>query len=105
MDVLVANAGIGSWRRWARSPRSSSTPCSPPRQGLAVTVQKALPLLSAGASIILTGSTAASRPEPYLHVYGATKAAFVTWFAVRPRRRERRYRINMLSPGGTPRRV
>ncbi len=30
IDVLVANAGSGSWRRWARSPRSSSTPCSPP---------------------------------------------------------------------------
>ncbi|OLL75265.1 3-oxoacyl-[acyl-carrier protein] reductase [Pseudonocardia sp. Ae168_Ps1] len=71
-------------------------------KGSLFTVQKALPLLSPGASIVLTGSTAVSRPESYLPVYGATKAAIrnlVRGFAHGAG--ERRYRINVLSPGGT----
>jgi NAD(P)-dependent dehydrogenase (short-subunit alcohol dehydrogenase family) len=39
------------------------------------TVQKALPLLNDGASIILTGSTTADRGREGLGVYAATKAA------------------------------
>jgi NAD(P)-dependent dehydrogenase (short-subunit alcohol dehydrogenase family) len=39
------------------------------------TVQKALPLLNSGASVILTGSTTAERGRPGLGIYAATKAA------------------------------
>lgn len=44
-------------------------------KGVIFTVQKALPLLSQGASIILTGSTAGSRGTPAFSVYSASKAA------------------------------
>ncbi len=44
-------------------------------KGVVYTVQKALPLLNDGASIILTGSTTADRGRPGLSIYAATKAA------------------------------
>jgi NAD(P)-dependent dehydrogenase (short-subunit alcohol dehydrogenase family) len=44
-------------------------------KGVVFTVQKALPLLKDGASIILTGSTTAARGREGLGVYAATKAA------------------------------
>ncbi|BDE59570.1 oxidoreductase [Prescottella equi] len=103
IDVLVANAGIGIVAPLGEiTEEQFDAMFTTNVKGSLFTVQKALPLLSAGASIILTGSTAASRPEPYLPVYGATKAALrnlVRGFAHVAG--ERRYRINMLSPGGT----
>ncbi|MGW3464447.1 SDR family oxidoreductase, partial [Streptomyces olivaceoviridis] len=44
-------------------------------RGVLFTVQKALPLLNDGASVILTGSTAASAGNEAFGVYGASKAA------------------------------
>src|SRR5438128_6067905 len=44
-------------------------------KGTLFTVQKALPLLNDGGSIILTGSVAGSKGTPAFGVYGATKAA------------------------------
>ena len=44
-------------------------------KGVVYTVQKALPLLNDGASVILTGSTTAERGRPGLSIYAATKAA------------------------------
>ena len=44
-------------------------------KGVVFTVQKALPLLNDGASIIITGSTTAERGREGLGVYAATKAA------------------------------
>ncbi|TAM67174.1 SDR family oxidoreductase [Mycobacterium sp.] len=44
-------------------------------KGVVYTVQKALPLLNDGASIILTGSTTADRGRAGLSIYAATKAA------------------------------
>lgn len=66
------------------------------------TVQKALPLLADGASVILTGSTAGSSGTAAFSVYSASKAA-VRAFArswildLKPRR----IRVNTLSPGST----
>jgi len=68
--------------------------------GTLFTVQKVLPLLNRGASIILAGSTAASRGTPAFGVYAASKAAvrslgrtMATEFA------ERGIRVNTLVPG------
>jgi NAD(P)-dependent dehydrogenase (short-subunit alcohol dehydrogenase family) len=44
-------------------------------KGLLFTVQKALPFLNDGASIILTGSAAAAKGTPSFGVYAASKAA------------------------------
>ncbi|MGW7514898.1 SDR family NAD(P)-dependent oxidoreductase [Streptomyces sp. NPDC054796] len=103
IDVLVANAGIGIAAPLGEiTEEQFDAMFTTNVKGPLFTVQKALPLLSPGASIILTGSTAASRPQPSLPVYGATKAAvrnLVRGFAHSAE--ARRFRINVLSPGGT----
>jgi NAD(P)-dependent dehydrogenase (short-subunit alcohol dehydrogenase family) len=69
-------------------------------KGTLFTVQKALPLLNDGASIILTGSIASVKGTPAFWVYGATKAAirnFVRAWTIELK--DRRIRSNVLSPG------
>ena len=71
-------------------------------KGTLFTVQKALPLLNDGASIILTGSVASVKGTPAFWAYGATKAAirnFVRAWTVELK--DRRIRSNVLSPGPT----
>ena len=69
-------------------------------KGLLFTVQKALPLLPDGASIILNASIVASKGLPAISVYSATKAAVRsfarTWTTDL---QERRIRVNAVSPG------
>ena len=72
-------------------------------KGLLFTVQKALPLLADGASIILNASVVASRAiAPEWSVYSATKAAVRsfarTWTTDL---KHRRIRVNAVSPGYT----
>jgi NAD(P)-dependent dehydrogenase (short-subunit alcohol dehydrogenase family) len=69
-------------------------------KGALVTVQKALPLLKDGGSIILTGSVAGSKGTAAQGVYGATKAAlrsFVRTWTVELK--DRHIRSNVVSPG------
>jgi NAD(P)-dependent dehydrogenase (short-subunit alcohol dehydrogenase family) len=71
-------------------------------KGVLFTVQKALPLLVDGASVILTGSTASVVAMPAFSVYGASKAAlrsFARHWTLDLK--ERRIRVNVLSPGPT----
>jgi NAD(P)-dependent dehydrogenase (short-subunit alcohol dehydrogenase family) len=63
-------------------------------------VQKALPLLRDGSSVILVGSTAGSQGTPAFSVYNATKAAarsFARSWTVDLKARN--IRVNTLSPG------
>ncbi len=71
-------------------------------KGTLFTVQKALPLLTQGASVILTGSTAASSGTPAFSVYAASKAA-VRAFARNwiLDLKDRNIRVNTISPGAT----
>jgi NAD(P)-dependent dehydrogenase (short-subunit alcohol dehydrogenase family) len=69
-------------------------------KGTLFTVQKALPLMNDGGSIILTGSVASVKGTPAFWIYGATKAAirnFVRAWTVELK--DRRIRSNVLSPG------
>jgi NAD(P)-dependent dehydrogenase (short-subunit alcohol dehydrogenase family) len=69
-------------------------------RGLLFAVQKALPLLSKGSSVILTGSVASIKGFPSLSVYNATKAAvrsFARSWIVDLKGQG--IRINVLSPG------
>jgi NAD(P)-dependent dehydrogenase (short-subunit alcohol dehydrogenase family) len=101
IDVLFANVGLGGF-----VPLGSITEEYYDRtfdtnvKGLLFTVQKALPLLNDGASIILTGSAAAAKGTPSFGVYAASKAAirsFVRTWTVELK--DRRIRSNVLSPG------
>lgn len=69
-------------------------------RGTFFTVQKLLPLMPDGASIILNGSAAAAQGSPGSTVYAASKAALRsfarTWTTDL---RDRRIRVNVLSPG------
>jgi NAD(P)-dependent dehydrogenase (short-subunit alcohol dehydrogenase family) len=69
-------------------------------KGLLFTVQKALPLIPDGGSIILNASIVASTGSPALCVYSATKAAVRsfarTWILDL---KQRRIRVNAISPG------
>ncbi|WP_137128115.1 SDR family oxidoreductase [Roseomonas sp. HF4] len=103
IDVLFVNAGGGSML-----PLGSITEAQYEDtfgrnvKGVLFTVQKALPLLADGASVILTGSTAATRGTPAFSVYAASKAAVRSfarnWILDL---KERRIRVNVLSPGPT----
>jgi NAD(P)-dependent dehydrogenase (short-subunit alcohol dehydrogenase family) len=101
IDVLFANVGLGGF-----VPLGSITEEYYDRtfdtnvKGMLFTVQKALPLLNDGASIILTGSAAAAKGTPSFGVYAASKAAirsFVRIWTVELK--DRRIRSNVLSPG------
>ena len=71
-------------------------------KGVVFTVQKALPLLNDGGSIILNASTTAARAADGISVYGAIKAAIRsfarTWAS---ELRDRKIRVNSVSPGAT----
>jgi len=103
IDVVLANAGLAEF-----SPLEKITEEHFDKlfnlnvKGALFTVQKALPLLNDGASIILTGSVAGVKGTPAFGVYGATKAAirnFVRAWTVELK--DRRIRSNVLSPGPT----
>ena len=101
IDVVFANAGVAEF-----ASLESVTEENFDRlfninvKGALFTVQKALPLLNDGGSIILTGSIASIKGTPAFWIYGATKAAirnFVRGWTVELK--DRRIRSNVLSPG------
>lgn len=101
IDVLFANAGLGDFQ-----PIGSITEESFDRtfginvKGTLFTVQKALPLMQQGGSIILTGSTTGTMGTPAFSVYSATKAAlrnFARSWALDLKGTG--IRVNVLSPG------
>jgi len=71
-------------------------------KGTIFTVQKALPLMGKGGSIILTGSSAGTTGAPAMSAYSASKAAVRnlarTWAEDL---KGTGIRVNVLSPGGT----
>ena len=101
LDVLVANAGGGTFAPLgAINEEHFDQTFGTNVRGTLFTVQKALPLLSEGASIILTGSTAGSEGIAAFGVYAATKAAirsFARSWATDLK--ERKVRVNVISPG------
>jgi NAD(P)-dependent dehydrogenase (short-subunit alcohol dehydrogenase family) len=101
VDVLFANAGLGEF-----APLGQITEAHFDKQfgvnvrGTLFTVQKALPLMPDGSSIVINGSMVSIKGLPAFGVYAATKAAlrsFARTWAVDLR--ERRIRVNVVSPG------
>src|ERR1700742_1113786 len=76
LDVLFANAGGGSFATLDDvTPEHFDQTFAVNVRGTLFTVQKALPLLNPGASVILAGSTAATSGTAAFGVYAASKAA------------------------------
>ncbi|SOE95202.1 NAD(P)-dependent dehydrogenase, short-chain alcohol dehydrogenase family [Burkholderia sp. D7] len=103
VDIVFANAGFGAFASLDEMTEEHFDGLFNTNvKGALFTVQKALPLLNDGASIILTGSVASVKGTPGFWVYGATKAAirnFVRAWTVELK--DRRIRSNVLSPGPT----
>jgi NAD(P)-dependent dehydrogenase (short-subunit alcohol dehydrogenase family) len=101
VDVVFANAGVGEV-----APLGAITSEHYERifavnvRGTLFTVQKALPLMREGGSIILTGSIAGVKGLPGFDVYSASKAAIRslvrTWTV---ELKDRKIRANVISPG------
>ena len=101
LDILFANAGIsGHVPLGAITEEHFDTIFNVNVKGVVFTVQKALPLMSDGGSIILNGSIAGTKGFPAFSVYSATKAAVRslarTWTTDL---KDRRIRVNAISPG------
>lgn len=76
IGIVFANAGVGEFATLENvSEEHLDRIFSTNVKGALFTVQKALPLLNDGGSIILTGSVAGVKGTPAFGVYGASKAA------------------------------
>ena len=103
IDVVFANAGLAEFAALGSiTEEHFDRLFNINVKGALFTVQKALPLLNAGGSIILTGSVASAKGTPGFWVYGATKAAIRNFGrAWTIELKDRRIRSNVLSPGPT----
>ena len=103
IDVLFANAGGGEFAALGEiTEEHLDRTFATNVKGTLFTVQKALPLLKDGASVILTGSTTEVTGAPSFSVYSASKAAIRnfarSWILdLAPRK----IRVNVLVPGAT----
>lgn len=104
LDIFLANAGLGEF-----APLGSITEEHFDKtfgvnvRGTLFSVQKALPLMEEGASIVMNASIAAIKGFPAFSVYAATKAAirsFARGWSVDLR--DRKIRVNVVSPGTVP---
>jgi NAD(P)-dependent dehydrogenase (short-subunit alcohol dehydrogenase family) len=103
LDIVFANAGAAKYAALGEiTEELYDSIFSVNVKGLLFTVQKALPLMPDGASIILNASIVGSKGLPATSVYSATKAAarsFArTWTTDL---KDRRIRVNVVSPGTT----
>lgn len=103
LDVLFANAGVAAF--------STIDDLSPDELhhvfevnvfGTVTTVQKAIPLLNPGSSVIINVSTSADRGAPGMGAYAASKAALRSFTRTWANElKDRHIRVNAISPGPT----
>jgi NAD(P)-dependent dehydrogenase (short-subunit alcohol dehydrogenase family) len=103
IDIVFANAGAAEFAPLGKITEEHFDKLFGTNvKGTLFTVQKALPLMNDGCSIILNGSVASVKGTHAFGVYGATKAAlrsFVrTWTSDL---KDRHIRSNVVSPGPT----
>jgi NAD(P)-dependent dehydrogenase (short-subunit alcohol dehydrogenase family) len=103
LDIVAANAGGGEFAPiGAITEEHFDKTFSINVKGTLFTVQKALPLLRDGGSILLTTSSSTVRALPAFSVYAATKAAIRNfarhWLLDL---KDRHIRVNAISPGPT----
>lgn len=103
LDIVFANAGSGEFVTLEEeTPDHLIDTFNRNVGGTVFTVQKTLPLLNPGASIVLAGSTAATRGTPAFGAYAAAKAAIRsfgrTWATELA---DRGFRVNTIVPGPT----
>lgn len=101
LDILFANAGLGEFAPLGKITEEHFDKIFGVNvRGTLFTVQKALPLMPDGATIIVNASIVSIKGFPAFGVYAATKAAlrsFVRTWAVDLK--DRKIRVNAVSPG------
>ena len=101
LDIVFANAGSGTMLPLgAITEEQVDNTFAVNVKGLLFTVQKALPLLREGGSVVLSASMAASKGMPAFSVYAASKAAlrsFARGWSVELK--DRGVRVNVVAPG------
>jgi NAD(P)-dependent dehydrogenase (short-subunit alcohol dehydrogenase family) len=104
IDILVANAGGGAFAPLgAITEEHFDKTFDGNVRGTLFTVQKALPLMKDGGSIILTSSSAASKGTDAFSVYAASKAAIRSFArGWTTDLKARKIRVNAISPGVVP---
>jgi NAD(P)-dependent dehydrogenase (short-subunit alcohol dehydrogenase family) len=103
LDVVFANAGGGSVAALGDiTPEQFNETFGINVRGMVFTIQKTLPYLNRGASIVLAGSSSATNGTPGFSVYAASKATIRsfarTWAAELA---SRGIRVNTIIPGPT----
>lgn len=103
IDILVANAGAGTIGTVVDTTEVDYDQTMDLNlKSVYFTVQKAIPYLNDGASIILIGSNAAHRAYPSFGLYGAAKAAVIFLAkAFSNDLLDRKIRVNVITPGTT----
>ena len=101
IDVIFANAGGGEFAPLGEVTEEHYEKTFDSNvKGVLFTVQKALPMLKDGASIILTSSTTGTKGTPAFSIYSATKSAVRnfarSWMLDL---KDRHIRVNTVSPG------
>src|SRR5215470_3098459 len=101
IDIVFANAGVGEGAVLEKVTESHFERVFDTNvKGVLFTVQKALPLLNDGGSIIVTSATAGSKGTPMSSVYSASQAAVRAFVRVWTNELEDRHiRCNAISPG------
>jgi NAD(P)-dependent dehydrogenase (short-subunit alcohol dehydrogenase family) len=101
IDVIFANAGLAMLAPFGKvDERFFDLHFDANVKGLFFSVQKGLPLMNDGGSIILNGSIADIKGFPAMSVYSATKAAVRSFARTWTNDlRDRGIRVNVLSPG------
>jgi NAD(P)-dependent dehydrogenase (short-subunit alcohol dehydrogenase family) len=104
IDILFANAGVGKLAPLGEiTEEQFDVTFGTNVRGMLFTVQKALPLMSRGSSIVLNASTASTVGTPSFSVYCASKAAvrsFARNWILDLKGRD--IRVNAVSPGVVP---
>ncbi|MDX8142536.1 SDR family oxidoreductase [Lentzea sp. BCCO 10_0061] len=103
LDVLFANSATASFATIETiTEEDFDTVFGVNVKGTLFTLQKALPLLNKGASVIINASTAADRGTAGFGAYAASKAALRTFTRTWANElKDRGVRVNAISPGPT----
>jgi NAD(P)-dependent dehydrogenase (short-subunit alcohol dehydrogenase family)/TolB-like protein len=104
IDILFANAGVGEFLPLgAITEAHFDKTCGVNVKGTLFTVQKALPLMPMGSSIVINASMVSIKGLLAFSVYAATKAALRSfarsWIVDL---KDRQIRVNVVSPGTIP---
>jgi NAD(P)-dependent dehydrogenase (short-subunit alcohol dehydrogenase family) len=104
IEILFANAGVGEFAPLgAISEAHFDKAFDVNVRGTLFTVQKSLPLMPKGSSVVLNSSITGIKGFPAFSVYSATKAALRSFARSRiVDLRDKQIRVNVVSPGTVP---